>query len=1154
MTLRSNQREECVNRSRNRNGSIETESEVGTKRKRSVDRESERKHKKSKTQTAVPMTTRSVRAKEVGVTRFKCDKVSDSSENVYIKIYTDGGVVKGCLCEKKFEQVKRPTCTHDSFDDKDISSKLKKSIRRVDYFNELSMELICYIFQYLTLREVLRFESLSKKLQKAVHASLSVREDIDFNEEVTDKTLFECNLPNLTNHMFTRLLNKLPRLRFMYNFHPANLLQNGSTDEDILTVLSVCDAILSCKSLEGIEISNMSLLEHLVRTSAHPKIIGKFQNRNQQFPVSSGNMMVLKDNSKITNLHLVGCSVYHLPQMDEHLEHLYLRMVKFVHHNPFKDFSASKLKTFVMSHCIGPASALKYIPLLTALADARGLKRLELQRVPFLGGVIQHICEDNWQEGGFRRLNIITMGQCKRALDADLGFLIIAAAAHLETLRIQPSLSKDAMFSALAISDITINPGFEELCLGWHEAVPFNETMSNEELIGEGLADLPESQSRLTDSGMRLVGQCFPCLKKIELRSCPHLINPLHWFTPGQHYLRQIQELTLEDCHSMRIETFGAFLTFLPELRYLTLRAIFKEPPLGCSRVGLSAGTGLGISSALINPHHVMNNQGAGNNNEDNDLNNGGVDNNGNQPAEQGQGNNEAENDGNENGVANQDEDREILANVNAGAEFENGNSRYNFRHSSRSVPHQPNSDQGPSRQSNRRDRAGSSRGGKINEKQTACGKNEFENPDSSSSGSDGMVNEREKVSDRGKALVTKKGLVSRVKSSKGKGTGSENVEESPVEKEAKSVKSTCTCVKQKSEFGCQATADDIRKTSSGRNIKRRRSSRKSWSHEKIIQPGKYKPSSIYDSPKPTPACPRHQNKQQDRPAMVDKCDSTNDPLWEEDHSKVLIIFHRRLEYLKLDAIGITALSIMCYNLHTLSISRCRVLKDIRLKEAPFLKTVHVSQCRKVNESFLLDQIYRLPANNSKFVSLRPLHYVDDSLYNDLVFFGGNKIYNFGTVMVFDYSDKPSETSYNKLRMKSWMGMLERMTTMTMMDHGWQKFNEMESPNKGVRNYDGVSCDGSKWKLFTDIPWIPMLDQCPDMEESNMKHPEWKKPGVYSMEAKGHFSFWDAYADLHDYITSVSNDRFGLYECNVLTYINMCDINGIPNKDALNIL
>ena len=41
----------------------------------------------------------------------------------------------------------------------------------------------------------------------------------------------------------------------------------------------------------------------------------------------------------------------------------------------------------------------------------------------------------------------------------------------IETLRIQPTLTKDAVFSALAIADVTINPGFEELCLGWRESI-----------------------------------------------------------------------------------------------------------------------------------------------------------------------------------------------------------------------------------------------------------------------------------------------------------------------------------------------------------------------------------------------------------------------------------------------------------------------------------------------------------------------------------------------------------------------------------------------------------------------------------------------------------------------------------------------------------
>ena len=77
----------------------------------------------------------------------------------------------------------------------------------------------------------------------------------------------------------------------------------------------------------------------------------------------------------------------------ERAEILYLfsscsRFVEFSHPHPFKNFSANKLKTFVMAHCLGPVSALKYIPLLTALSEANGLSRLELQRVPFLGKLI----------------------------------------------------------------------------------------------------------------------------------------------------------------------------------------------------------------------------------------------------------------------------------------------------------------------------------------------------------------------------------------------------------------------------------------------------------------------------------------------------------------------------------------------------------------------------------------------------------------------------------------------------------------------------------------------------------------------------------------------------------------------------------------------
>lgn len=52
-----------------------------------------------------------------------------------------------------------------------------------------------------------------------------------------------------------------------------------------------------------------------------------------------------------------------------------------------------------MRNCAGPTNSLKYVPLVTGLASARNLEQLELVRVPFLGGLIQHVVEDSWRSG-----------------------------------------------------------------------------------------------------------------------------------------------------------------------------------------------------------------------------------------------------------------------------------------------------------------------------------------------------------------------------------------------------------------------------------------------------------------------------------------------------------------------------------------------------------------------------------------------------------------------------------------------------------------------------------------------------------------------------------------------------------------------------------
>ena len=52
---------------------------------------------------------------------------------------------------------------------------------------------------------------------------------------------------------------------------------------------------------------------------------------------------------------------------------------------PFRELVCPLLQTFVMAHCAGPSDALKYVPLVTGLAAAERLWRMELIRVPFLG-------------------------------------------------------------------------------------------------------------------------------------------------------------------------------------------------------------------------------------------------------------------------------------------------------------------------------------------------------------------------------------------------------------------------------------------------------------------------------------------------------------------------------------------------------------------------------------------------------------------------------------------------------------------------------------------------------------------------------------------------------------------------------------------------
>lgn len=473
-----------------------------------------------------------------------------------------------------------------------------------DYINELSHEVLCHIFRYLPMKDIMCMECLSRKLREAVTLYLRVVKVVD----LCAGHWWEYMPSGFTDSSFLLLLKKMPDLEQLYGLHPRYLERRRIRGFEAFSIPGVLEALQACPNLLGVETSHLELVEAIWNYMPQVHILGKFRNRNGAFPIPAENKLTIPINAKIQTLHLVGVNVPEIPCVSM-LRHLYLKWVRLTKPQPFKDFLCVSLRTFVMRNCAGPTNSLKYVPLITGLASARNLEQLELVRVPFLGGLIQHVVEDSWRSGGFRNLHTIAFGACKNALEVDLGYLIITAARRLHELRIQPSLTKDGVFSALKMAELEF-PQFETLHLGYVDEFLLQCKMSHSELVKYGLADVIENPGIITDIGIKVVNEVFTNIKYLLIYNCPHLHNPHHWITDQSRWSRLV-DLTLVRCHAIKLESFSQFVELLPSLEFICLDQMFREPPKGCARVGLSAGTGIGVSSALVS------NQNSNNDNED---------------------------------------------------------------------------------------------------------------------------------------------------------------------------------------------------------------------------------------------------------------------------------------------------------------------------------------------------------------------------------------------------------------------------------------------------------------------------------------------------------------------------------------------------------
>uniref|UniRef100_A0A8D2N465 F-box protein 38 n=1 Tax=Zonotrichia albicollis TaxID=44394 RepID=A0A8D2N465_ZONAL len=484
-----------------------------------------------------------------------------------------------------------------------------------DYMNQLSHEVLCHIFRYLPLQDIMCMECLSRKLKEAVTLYLRVVKVVD----LCAGHWWEYMPTGFTDSSFLTLLRKMPDIEQLYGLHPRYLERRRVRGHEAFSIPGVLEALQACPNLLGVETSHLELVEAIWTYMPQVHILGKFRNRNGAFPIPPENKLKIPIGAKIQTLHLVGVNVPEIPCIPM-LRHLYLKWVRLTKPQPFKDFLCISLRAFVMRNCAGPTNSLKYVPLVTGLASARNLEHLELVRVPFLGGLIQHVVEDSWRSGGFRNLHTIVLGACKNALEVDLGYLIITAARRLHEVRIQPSLTKDGVFSALKMAELEF-PQFETLHLGYVDEFLLQCKMTSTDLVRYGLADVVENPGIITDIGMKAVNEVFSFIKYLVIYNCPHLHNPNNWITDHSRWTRLV-DLTLVRCHAIKLDSFSQFIELLPSLEFISLDQMFREPPKGCARVGLSAGTGIGVSSALVSNQNSNNDNDNNNNHQNNNNNN----------------------------------------------------------------------------------------------------------------------------------------------------------------------------------------------------------------------------------------------------------------------------------------------------------------------------------------------------------------------------------------------------------------------------------------------------------------------------------------------------------------------------------------------------
>ncbi|XP_037656975.1 F-box only protein 38 isoform X2 [Choloepus didactylus] len=1084
-----------------------------------------------------------------------------------------------------------------------------------DYMNQLSHEVLCHIFRYLPLQDIMCMECLSRKLKEAVTLYLRVVRVVD----LCAGRWWEYMPSGFTDSSFLTLLKKMPDVEQLYGLHPRYLERRRVRGHEAFSIPGVLEALQACPNLVGVETSHLELVESIWTYMPHVHILGKFRNRNGAFPIPPENKLKIPIGAKIQTLHLVGVNVPEIPCIPM-LRHLYMKWVRLTKPQPFKDFLCISLRTFVMRNCAGPTNSLKYVPLVTGLASARNLEHLEMVRVPFLGGLIQHVVEDSWRSGGFRNLHTIVLGACKNALEVDLGYLIITAARRLHEVRIQPSLTKDGVFSALKMAELEF-PQFETLHLGYVDEFLLQSRMANADLVKYGLADVVENPGIITDIGMKAVNEVFSCIKYLAIYNCPHLHNPYSWISDHSRWTRLV-DINLVRCHALKLDSFGQFIELLPSLEFISLDHMFREPPKGCARVGLSAGTGIGVSSALVS------NQNSNNDNDNNAQNNNANihDNNHHHPDDS-----DEENDfrqdlqpGEQQFAADALNEMEDIVQEDGEVVAENENETPAL--SQAVVPVDVDEEQaGPS-------------GLQRVVKPTPITVHDSESDDEEDSlelqevwipknGAQRYSEREEKigesvqsrelsVSGKGKTPLRKRYNSHQMGQSKqfpleesscekGCQVTSEQIKadmkaarDIPEKKKNKDVYPSCSSttastVGNSSSYSTASQSPDFVRTVNSSGSSEPSPTEVDVSRQCVCSPGGSEDSEAMEEgdaesslcprccchrpqesqrrtsrcsdeerPSTSRACvvngpdevaktkPRHAMK---RKRTADKSTSTSDPVIEDDHVQVLVLKSKNLVGVTMTNCGITDLVLKdCPKMMFIHATRCRVLKHLKVENAPIVNRFDYAQCKKLNMDQVLDQILRMPPERNRIIYLRPMQQVDTLTLEQKLFSGP---YPYHICIIHEFSNPPNVR--NKVRICSWMDTIANINQELIKYEFFPEATRSEEDLKKYPKYpwgreiytlEGV-VDGAPYSMISDFPWLRSLRAAEPNSFARYDFEDDEESTIYAPRRKGQLSADICMETIGEEISEMRQMKKGVFQRVVAIFIHYCDVNGEPVED-----